>query len=67
MRRAFPDLAVPVGVMDLFTHPTVRRLAELVATPEADRGPRRLLHLLTPSAARWPPVWSAPRTAAAAR
>ncbi|MEU3059565.1 amino acid adenylation domain-containing protein [Streptomyces subrutilus] len=48
MRRAFPDLAVPVGVMDLFTHPTVRRLAELVATPEADRGPRRLLHLLTP-------------------
>ncbi|MET9857586.1 amino acid adenylation domain-containing protein, partial [Streptomyces sp. NPDC006450] len=48
MRRAFPDLATPVGVMDLFTHPTVRRLAELVATPEADRGPRRLLHLLTP-------------------
>ncbi|WP_449485373.1 amino acid adenylation domain-containing protein [Streptomyces avidinii] len=48
MRRAFPDLATPVGVMDLFTHATVRRLAELVATPEADRGPRRLLHLLTP-------------------
>lgn len=48
MRRAFPDLATPVGVMDLFKHPTVRRLAELVATPEADRGPRRLLHLLTP-------------------
>ncbi|AWZ16328.1 non-ribosomal peptide synthetase/MFS transporter [Streptomyces sp. ICC1] len=48
MRRAFPELATPVGVMDLFKHPTVRRLAELVATPEADRGPRRLLHLLTP-------------------
>lgn len=48
MRRAFPDLATPVGVMDLFKHPTVRRLAALVATPEADRGPRRLLHRLTP-------------------
>lgn len=48
MRRAFPDLAAPVGVMDLFKHPTVRRLAELVATPEGDRGPRRLLNLLTP-------------------
>ncbi|MET7755824.1 amino acid adenylation domain-containing protein [Streptomyces sp. NPDC005389] len=48
MRRAFPDLATPVGVMDLFTHPTVRRLAALVSTPEGDRGPRRLLHLLTP-------------------
>ncbi|MFF3839053.1 amino acid adenylation domain-containing protein [Streptomyces sp. NPDC001930] len=48
MRRAFPDLATPVGVMDLFTYPTVRRLAGLVATPEGDRSPRRLLHLLTP-------------------
>ncbi|MGW7342976.1 amino acid adenylation domain-containing protein [Streptomyces sp. NPDC054854] len=48
MRRAFPDLTTPVGVMDLFKHPTVRRLAALVAAPEADRGPRRLLHLLTP-------------------
>ncbi|MFJ1868766.1 amino acid adenylation domain-containing protein [Streptomyces sp. NPDC088097] len=48
MRRAFPDLATPVGVMDLFKYPTVRRLAALVATPAADRGPRRLLHLLTP-------------------
>ncbi|MFE4637578.1 amino acid adenylation domain-containing protein [Streptomyces sp. NPDC056773] len=48
MRRAFPELATPVSVMDLFKHPTVRRLAELVATPEGDRGPRRLLHLLTP-------------------
>ncbi|MCX4775968.1 non-ribosomal peptide synthetase/MFS transporter [Streptomyces sp. NBC_01264] len=48
MRRAFPELAAPVGVMDLFKHPTVRRLAALVTAPEADRGPRRLLHLLTP-------------------
>ncbi|MFD8208923.1 amino acid adenylation domain-containing protein [Streptomyces sp. NPDC059695] len=48
MRRAFPDLATPVGVMDLFRHPTVRRLAALVAAPEGDRGPRGLLHLLTP-------------------
>ncbi|MCJ0869716.1 non-ribosomal peptide synthetase/MFS transporter [Streptomyces sp. AP-93] len=52
MRRAFPGLATPVGVMDLFTYPTVRRLAGLVATPEADRGPRRLLHLLTPERRR---------------
>lgn len=48
MRRAFPDLATPVGVMDLFTYPTVRRLAALVSAPEGERGPRRLLHLLTP-------------------
>ncbi|MCB8905462.1 MULTISPECIES: non-ribosomal peptide synthetase/MFS transporter [unclassified Streptomyces] len=48
MRRAFPGLATPVGVMDLFKYPTVRRLAELVATPEGERAPRRLLHLLTP-------------------
>ncbi|MFE6855973.1 AMP-binding protein, partial [Streptomyces sp. NPDC057674] len=48
MRRAFPDLATPVGVMDLFKYPTVRRLAALVSAPEGERGPRRLLHLLTP-------------------
>ncbi|MGW1116484.1 amino acid adenylation domain-containing protein [Streptomyces tanashiensis] len=48
MRRAFPDLATPVGVMDLFKHPTVRRLAGLVTAPGGDRGPHRLLHLLTP-------------------
>ncbi|MEK9521052.1 amino acid adenylation domain-containing protein [Streptomyces venezuelae] len=48
MRRAFPDLATPVGVMDLFKHPTVRRLAALVTAPEGDRGPLRLLHRLTP-------------------
>ncbi|MGW6918286.1 amino acid adenylation domain-containing protein [Kitasatospora sp. NPDC054939] len=52
MRRAFPELATPVGVMDLFKYPTVRRLAELVATPQADRGPRRLLHRLTPERRR---------------
>ncbi|MEZ0066049.1 amino acid adenylation domain-containing protein [Streptacidiphilus sp. MAP12-20] len=48
LRRAFPDLAVPVSVMDLFQHSTVRELAALVAAPDADRGPRRLLHRLTP-------------------
>ncbi|MCX5205526.1 amino acid adenylation domain-containing protein [Streptomyces sp. NBC_00237] len=48
LRRAFPHLATPVGVMDLFTYPTVRRLAALVAAPEGERGPQRLLHRLTP-------------------
>ncbi|MFE2107469.1 amino acid adenylation domain-containing protein [Kitasatospora sp. NPDC059463] len=48
LRRAYPDLPTPVGVMDLFKYPTVRRLAALVSDPHADRGPRSLLHLLTP-------------------
>ncbi|MFF7457250.1 amino acid adenylation domain-containing protein [Kitasatospora sp. NPDC008115] len=48
VRRAYPELPTPVGVMDLFKHPTVRRLAALVSDPHADRGPRSLLHLLTP-------------------
>ncbi|MFF8770648.1 amino acid adenylation domain-containing protein [Kitasatospora sp. NPDC015120] len=48
LRRAFPELPTPVGVMDLFKYPTVRRLAALVSDPHADRGPRSLLHLLTP-------------------
>ncbi|MFJ1754785.1 amino acid adenylation domain-containing protein [Kitasatospora sp. NPDC088134] len=52
LRRAFPELATPVGVMDLFRFPTVRRLAALVADPAADRGPRGLLHRLTPDRAR---------------
>ncbi|SEK31457.1 non-ribosomal peptide synthetase/MFS transporter [Streptacidiphilus jiangxiensis] len=53
IRRAFPELPVPVTVMDLFQHSTVRALAGLVgsllAEPDADRGPRRLLHRLTPA------------------
>ncbi|MFF2040560.1 amino acid adenylation domain-containing protein [Kitasatospora sp. NPDC058170] len=52
LRRAFPELAVPVGVMDLFRYPTVRALAVLVSDPGVDRGPRRLLHRLTPPRTR---------------
>ncbi|MFE4476246.1 MULTISPECIES: non-ribosomal peptide synthetase/MFS transporter [Streptomycetaceae] len=52
LRRAFPDLPTPVGVMDLFRFPTVRQLAALVADPAADRGPRGLLHRLTPERRR---------------
>ncbi|MFB7470330.1 amino acid adenylation domain-containing protein [Kitasatospora sp. NPDC056184] len=48
LRRRYPELPTPVGVMDLFKYPTVRRLAALVSDPHADRGPRSLLHLLTP-------------------
>ncbi|WP_377271350.1 amino acid adenylation domain-containing protein [Peterkaempfera sp. SMS 1(5)a] len=49
LRRAFPDRAVPIGLMDLFQHSTVRALAALAASSDADRGPRRLLHRLTPA------------------
>ncbi|MFJ4595851.1 amino acid adenylation domain-containing protein [Kitasatospora sp. NPDC088861] len=52
LRRAFPELPAPIGVMDLFTHPTVRRLAALVADPTAERGPGGLLHRLTPPSPR---------------
>ncbi|MFF1906907.1 amino acid adenylation domain-containing protein [Kitasatospora sp. NPDC058218] len=52
LRRAFPELPTPVGVMDLFKYPTVRRLAALLSDPDADRGPRRLLHRLTPAGRR---------------
>ncbi|MGW2841544.1 non-ribosomal peptide synthetase/MFS transporter [Streptomyces sp. NPDC001493] len=38
----------PVSVMDLFTCRTVRDLAALSELPEDARGPRRLLHRLTP-------------------
>ena len=37
-----------VSVMDLFKHPTVRELAALAQTPADERGPRDLLHELTP-------------------
>jgi amino acid adenylation domain-containing protein len=47
IRRALPAGGRPVTVMDLFKHPTVRGLAELVAAP-APAGPRSLLHELTP-------------------
>ncbi|MFJ9610297.1 amino acid adenylation domain-containing protein [Kitasatospora sp. NPDC101176] len=52
LRRAFPGLPVPVGVMDLFTHSTVRRLAALVTDPAAERGAGGLLHRLTPPRVR---------------
>ncbi|MGW2277290.1 non-ribosomal peptide synthetase/MFS transporter [Streptomyces sp. NPDC001770] len=38
----------PVSVMDLFNCRTVRDLAALAELPEDARGPRRLLHRLTP-------------------
>ncbi|MYW08801.1 amino acid adenylation domain-containing protein [Streptomyces sp. SID2563] len=50
-RRLLPEAgARPVSVMDLFTCRTVRDLAALADTPEDARGPRRLLHRLTPQA-----------------
>ncbi|MEE1824999.1 amino acid adenylation domain-containing protein [Streptomyces sp. BE20] len=52
LRRTYPELPTPVGVMDLFKYPTVRRLAALLSDPHADRGPRSLLHRLTPAGRR---------------
>ncbi|MFI0723475.1 amino acid adenylation domain-containing protein [Streptomyces sp. NPDC021224] len=52
IRRAYPDLPVPVGVMDIFRFPTVRGLAGLISDPSADRGPGGLLHRLTPERRR---------------
>ncbi|MET7343994.1 amino acid adenylation domain-containing protein [Streptomyces sp. NPDC087866] len=50
-RRLLPEAgARPVSVMDLFTCRTVRDLAALADLPEDARGPRRLLHRLTPQA-----------------
>ncbi|WP_330242056.1 non-ribosomal peptide synthetase/MFS transporter [Streptomyces sp. NBC_00525] len=50
-RRLLPEAgAQPVSVMDLFTCRTVRDLAALADLPEDARGPRRLLHRLTPQA-----------------
>ncbi|MFE7577247.1 amino acid adenylation domain-containing protein [Streptomyces sp. NPDC057521] len=50
-RRLLPEAgARPVSVMDLFTCRTVRDLAALADIPEHARGPRRLLHRLTPQA-----------------
>ena len=46
LRSVAPPELVPVGVMDLFTHRTVRELAAFASAPEDD-GPRRLLHELT--------------------
>ncbi|MFI9559540.1 amino acid adenylation domain-containing protein [Nonomuraea endophytica] len=45
LRRDLPEECAPVSVMDLFQHPTVRKLAAVAAAPSARRG---LLYLLTP-------------------
>ncbi|WP_049558781.1 non-ribosomal peptide synthetase/MFS transporter [Nonomuraea sp. SBT364] len=45
LRRDLPEECAPVSVMDLFQHPTVRRLAAVAGAPSARRG---LLYLLTP-------------------
>jgi amino acid adenylation domain-containing protein len=39
-----------VSVLDVFQHPTIRELADLIRTPAGERGPHRLLHRLTPPA-----------------
>ncbi|WP_327234108.1 amino acid adenylation domain-containing protein [Streptomyces sp. NBC_01317] len=52
LRRALPEQAAGLGVMDLFQHATVRALAALLSSSEEDRGPRRLLHRLTPPRTR---------------
>ncbi|MER8186097.1 amino acid adenylation domain-containing protein [Kitasatospora sp. NPDC094015] len=52
LRRALPGPAAGLGVMDLFQHPTVRALAALLGAPAGERGPRRLLHRLTPPRTR---------------
>lgn len=48
LRTALPAGCGRASVMDLFKNPTVRQLAALVAQPEEERGPRHLLHELTP-------------------
>ncbi|MFI6502489.1 amino acid adenylation domain-containing protein [Nonomuraea typhae] len=45
LRRDLPGECAPVSVMDLFQHPTVRRLAAVAAAPSGGHG---LLYLLTP-------------------
>jgi surfactin synthase thioesterase subunit len=46
LRRAVDGAGRPVSVMDAFKRRTIRELAALIERPE--RGPRRLLHELTP-------------------
>ncbi|MEZ0111006.1 amino acid adenylation domain-containing protein [Catenulispora sp. EB89] len=45
--RNLPSAQRQAGVMDLFAERTVRGLAALMARPQSDDGPRRLLHELT--------------------
>ena len=52
--RLRKQAGVQVSVMDLFKHPTIRELAALADTPAERRGPRALLHRLTPARAAVP-------------
>ncbi|MFF5173343.1 amino acid adenylation domain-containing protein [Micromonospora sp. NPDC000089] len=46
--RAVGGLSVPVGVLDLFGHPTIRSLAAHLGDRADATGPARLLHEMTP-------------------
>src|SRR5262249_50634660 len=46
LRTALPEGCARASVMDVFKNPTIRELAALVSVPEAQRGPRPLLHRL---------------------
>lgn len=46
--RAVRKISDSLGVMELFLHPTIRQLAESMAS-EREQGPRRLLQELTPA------------------
>ncbi|MCK2215701.1 amino acid adenylation domain-containing protein [Actinomadura sp. ATCC 31491] len=48
------DSGLAVAVMDVFKHRTIRELAALADTPAERRGPRALLHRLTPASRRAP-------------
>jgi amino acid adenylation domain-containing protein len=50
------EAGVQVSVMDVFKYPTIGELAALADTPAARRGPRELLHQLTPARAAAPAV-----------
>jgi amino acid adenylation domain-containing protein len=51
LRKAFDGAARPVGVMDMFTHPTVAELAVLLTEESDEQAGRRLLYELTPPVA----------------
>ncbi|MEV4097973.1 non-ribosomal peptide synthetase/MFS transporter [Streptosporangium saharense] len=48
MRRAFPESRPPIGVLEMFTHPTVAQLAEIITERRAGAAaPRQVLAELT--------------------
>jgi amino acid adenylation domain-containing protein len=53
-RRQLAGVGQPVSVMDVFTLKTIRELAAFASTAQEDRGPRRLLHRLTPAPSKAP-------------